>query len=60
MFKKNNTNIILALCISGVLIAFVFSNRHAALPKVPAVAFYTVVAVFFLLRRKVCRKQCEA
>jgi hypothetical protein len=60
MFTKTRSNIILALCISGVLIAFAFSNRHAALPRVPAAAFYVVVAVFFLLRRKVCRKQCGA
>lgn len=58
MFTKTKTNIILALCISGVLIAFAFSNRHAALPTVPAAAFYVVVAMFFLSRRKVCSKQC--
>lgn len=58
MFTKTKTNIILALCTSGVLISFACSNRHAALPTVPAAAFYVVVAVFFLLRRKVCKKQC--
>ena len=60
MFTKTKTNIILALCISGVLITFAFSNRYAALPTVPAVAFYVVIAVFFLLRRKVCKKHCGA
>jgi hypothetical protein len=57
MFKPMKANIILALCISGVLIAFACLNRHAASPIVPAAAFYVVVAVFFLLGRKVCRKQ---
>jgi hypothetical protein len=59
MFKKNNTNIILALCISGVLIALAFYKRHAA-SSVPVEAFYVVIAAFFLLRRKVCKKQCGA
>jgi hypothetical protein len=58
MFTKTKANIILALCISGVLIALACSNRHAALPTVPAAVFYVVVAVFFLLRREACRKQC--
>jgi hypothetical protein len=58
MFTKTKTNIILALCINGVLIAFAFSNRHAALPTVPAAAFYVLSAGYILLRRKVCRKQC--
>jgi hypothetical protein len=44
MFTKTKTNIILALCINGVLIAFAFSNRHAALPTVPAAAFYVLSA----------------
>jgi len=58
MFTKTKTNIILALCINGVLIALAFLNCHAALPTVPVAAFYVVAAVFFLLRRSVCRKQC--
>jgi hypothetical protein len=57
VFTKTKTNIILALCINGVLVALAFLNRRAALPTVPVAAFYVVVAVFFLLRRKVCRKQ---
>lgn len=60
MFTKTTTYIILALCISGALIAFAFFNRHAALTAVLLAAFYVVSAVFFLLRRKVCRKQCGA
>jgi hypothetical protein len=60
MFKPTKTNIILALCVSGVLLAFTFYNRHAALPRMPVAAFYVASAGFFLLRRKVCRKQREA
>jgi len=57
MLKPNKTNIILALCTSGILVVLAFCKRYAALPTVPVAAFYVVPAVFFLLRCKVCRKQ---
>jgi len=57
MFKPTKTNIILALCVSGVLLAFTSYNRHAALPTMPVAAFYVASARFFLMRRKVCKKK---
>jgi hypothetical protein len=62
MFKKLNSNIIIALCTSCALIAFAFYERHGASGSVPAVAFYGAAAVicllpvlYGLLRHKTCR-----
>jgi hypothetical protein len=62
MFKKLNSNIIVALCTGCALIAFAFYERHEASGSVPAVVFYGAAAViclprvlYALLRHKVCR-----
>ena len=62
MFKKLNSNIIIALCTSCAIIAFAFYERREASCSVPAVAFYGAAAVicllpvlYGLLRHKTCR-----
>jgi len=64
MPKKLNANIIVALCVSCVMIGFAFYDRHAASPIAPAGAFYLVAAVICLprvfnalSRHKVCRNK---
>lgn len=60
MLRKTSKNIILALCVSGILIAVALQKRHTA-SSVPLEAFYIIAAaVFFLLRCGICRKQCGA
>lgn len=60
MLRKTSKNIILALCVSGILIAVALYKRHTA-SSVPLEASYIIAgAVFFLLRCRICRKQCGA
>lgn len=59
MLRKTSKNIILALCISGILIAVALYQRHTA-SSVALEAFYIAAAVFFLLKCRICRKQCGA
>lgn len=57
MLKTHTTNIILALCISAVLIAFALYERHTG-ASVPIEVFYGAAAVFFLARCRASRKRC--
>jgi len=58
MFKKTKTNIVLALCVGGVLSTVCVLQPSCSFTHTARSSFLCGVIWVLSLRRKVCRKQC--